>query len=189
MDAFSYLSVLLSIIIGLGITEVLQGYRSLLLSRSHVKLYAPTIIWSALLLVFSAQLWWASFGLASHTEWSFATFGVILLQTVLLYMMSAIVIPDVANAENADLRTHYFREVTPFFTISLLMLASSISKDYMLNGRLPSVPNLSFHAFFAGLAALAIASRKPSVHVTIALGMVFFTIAYIALLFARLGQS
>src|SRR3954447_11069846 len=117
MDAFSYLSVLLSIIIGLAITEILQGYRGLLLSRSRVKLYAPTIIWSALLLVFSAQLWWASSGLASHTEWSFATFGVILLQTVLLYMMSAIVIPEVASRESADLRTHYFREVVPFFTI------------------------------------------------------------------------
>jgi hypothetical protein len=44
VDAFSYLSVLLSIIIGLAITQVLQGYRALLLSRAHVKLYAPPLI-------------------------------------------------------------------------------------------------------------------------------------------------
>ena len=33
MDAFSYLSVLLSIILGLAIAQVLQGYRALLLAR------------------------------------------------------------------------------------------------------------------------------------------------------------
>ena len=189
MDAFSYLSVLLSIIIGLAMTQILQGYRGLLLSRSRVQLYAPTIIWSALLLVFSAQLWWASFGLATHTQWNFATFGVILLQTVLLYMMSAVVLPDVDGAGAIDLRGHYFREVVPFFTISLLMLASSIAKDWMLNGRLPDAANLSFHGFFAGAAMLAITIRNPRFHLIIASAMVLFTIAYIALLFARLGQG
>ena len=44
--AFSYLSVLLSIILGLAIAEILQGYGTLLLSRASVKLYAPPLIWS-----------------------------------------------------------------------------------------------------------------------------------------------
>lgn len=189
MDAFSYLSVLLSIIIGLAITQILQGYRGLLLSRSRVRLYWPTIIWSGLLLVFSAQMWWASFGLASHTQWSFATFGIILLQTILLYMMSAVVLPDAQNTDVIDLRAHYFREVVPFFVISLLMLACSIGKDWMLNGRLPDLANLTFHALFAAFALVAITNRNARIHMVIALAMVLFTITYIALLFAQLGQS
>lgn len=76
-------------------------------------------------------------------------FRVILLQTALLYMMNAVVLPDVPAGENLDLRAHYFREVVPFFTISLLMLVSSIAKDWMLNHRLPEIANLAFHAFFA----------------------------------------
>src|SRR5689334_9251738 len=63
MDAFSYLSVLLSIILGLAITQVLQGYRALLLARGRVRHSATVIIWSLLLLVIFAQAWWASFGL------------------------------------------------------------------------------------------------------------------------------
>ena len=189
MDAFSYLSVLLSIIIGLAITQILQGYRGLLLSRARVRLHGPTIVWSVLLLVFSAQLWWASFGLASHTQWNFATFGVILLQTILLYMMSAIVLPDFPDERVVDLREHYYREVAPFFTISLLMLATSIAKDWLLNDRLPDKTNLAFHALFAALAVVAIATRKPRVHSLIACAMVLFIVAYIALLFAQLGQN
>jgi len=44
MDAFSYLSVLTSIILGLGIQQVLLGYRALILSRKRVRFYAPPLI-------------------------------------------------------------------------------------------------------------------------------------------------
>jgi len=189
MDAFSYLSVLLSIIIGLGIAQVLQGYRVLLLSRSRVRLYAPTLIWSGLLLAFSAQLWWASFGLASHEHWDFATFGVILLQTVLLYMMCAIVLPDIPQSGDLDLKEHYYREVTPFFSISLMMLGVSVIKDFMLNDRLPGRENLAFHSLFAVISIAALSKRRARVHEAMAGAMVLLIFAYVSLLFARLGQT
>jgi hypothetical protein len=187
VDAFSYLSVLLSIIVGLAITEVLQGYRTLLLARSQVVLYGPSLIWSALLLVFAAQFWWASFGLAAHREWSFATFGIILLQTIFLYMMSAIVLPDVPDDGELRLRDHYYRQVTPFFTISLLMLAVSVAKEWMLDDRLPDPTNLGFHAAFATMSVAALSTRRPRVHEALAGGMVLFAFAYIAILFAHLA--
>ena len=65
MDSFSYLSVLLSIIIGLAITQVLQGLRVLMLARETARLYAPSLIWAFLLLLIATQMWWSSFGLAS----------------------------------------------------------------------------------------------------------------------------
>lgn len=188
MDAFSYLSVLLSIILGLAITQVLQGYRALLLSRARVKRYAPPLIWSALLLVFAAQFWWASFGLADHRDWDFAGFGIILLQTILLYMMTALVLPDVPAGESIDLRAHYYREARPFFGIAIAMLAVSLAKDWMIDGELPEAANLGFHAFFAAVSLGAMLIRRPRLHELLAPAMVIFIIAYIALLFARLGQ-
>ena len=44
MDAFSYLSVLLSIILGLAIAQVLQGYRAILLARGRVRLSAAALV-------------------------------------------------------------------------------------------------------------------------------------------------
>jgi hypothetical protein len=35
MDEFSYLSVLLSVILGLAVTQILKGFRGLLLSRAR----------------------------------------------------------------------------------------------------------------------------------------------------------
>jgi len=186
MDAFSYLSVLLSIILGLAITQVLQGYRLLLLSRGRLKLYAPPIIWSALLVIFATQSWWASFGLAGFHGWTFAIFSVILLQAMLLYMMTALVFPDMPAGKTIDLRAHYYREARPFFAIAIAMLCVSIGKDVMVSGKLPTPVNLAFHLFFAIVAAIAIVTRRPRFHEIAAPLMAAFVIVYIALLFSRL---
>jgi hypothetical protein len=187
VDAFSYLSVLLSIIVGLAITQILQGYRGLLLARGRVRFYAPTLIWSAMLLVISAQVWWASFGLTNKRDWTFLQFSTVLLQVVLLYMMAGLVLPDVPAEAPVDLRDHYYRERRPFYGTFLLMLAVSISKDWVLGGRLPAPENLAFHGVFAALGGLALLVRRPRYHeVATPLGALAVAV-YIALLFARLA--
>jgi len=72
MDQFSYLSVLMSIIVGLAITQILKGYRGIVLSRQRVVTYWPTLVWSGSLLVMNVQSWWASFGLREVQNWTFA---------------------------------------------------------------------------------------------------------------------
>lgn len=187
MDAFSYLSVLLSIILGLAITQILMGYRGLLLARGRVRTYAPTLTWSGLLLLISAQNWWASFGLSYHRDWTFLQFSAVLLQTVLLYMMAALVLPDIPASEPVDLRAHYFRERRPFYGAFVLMLLVSISKDWIVGGHLPLPENLAFHGVFLTVSLLAFFIKTPRFHeIATPLGALIMA-AYIALLFFRLG--
>ena len=186
MDEFSYLSVLISIILGLAVQQVLQGYRALILSRRTIRFYAPPLIWSVLLLAMVAQHWWASFDLSDRAEWSFALFATILFQTALIYMMSAIVLPDIPADQPIDLRDHYYREAPAFFGIAIGVILWSLFREYMLEGRLPEPLNLLFHGIFLLLAAIAAAIRRPRIHETFALLMVAVFAAYVALLFARL---
>ena len=90
MDAFSYLSVLLSIILGLAITQVLQGFRGLMLARSRVQAYWPSVAWAILLLVIDVQAWWAMYELRFRHDWSFLGFAVVLAQTVPLYLFTMV---------------------------------------------------------------------------------------------------
>lgn len=186
MDAFSYLSVLTSIILGLGIQQVLLGYRALILSRRRVKFYAPPLIWSVLLLLMVAQHWWASFSLADHADWSFASFATILVQTALIYMMTAIVLPDIPADQEIDLRDHYYREAPAFFGLGVSVIGWSLFREYMLEGALPEALNLFFHGLFGGLAALAMLVRRPRLHEALAALMALLFGIYIALLFTRL---
>lgn len=187
MDAFSYLSVLLSIIIGLAMTQVLQGVRGLLLQRVHVRLYLPSLLWCVVILLMATQSWWASFGLSTYRDWSFATFAMLLAQTTLLYLVAALVLPDFPAGEAVDLRAHYYREARPFFASLLAMLAASFLKDVMLDGHPPIGANLAFHILFAVAALIAIVTKARRYHEALAVVMLALLAIYIAALFNRLG--
>jgi hypothetical protein len=84
MAAFDYLAVLISIILGLAITQVLKGYRGLALARDRVRLFWPTPVWSLVVLLLAVQSWWAMFGLRAVKVWTFGAFSIVLLQAVIL---------------------------------------------------------------------------------------------------------
>ena len=90
MDESSYLSVLISVILGLAVTQILKGFREILLSRSRIRIYWPVVAWAALLLLVCVQSWWAMFELRQYQPWTFAAFAVVLLQTILTYMLAGL---------------------------------------------------------------------------------------------------
>jgi hypothetical protein len=186
MDAFGYLSVLLSIILGLAIAQVLQGYRALLLARGRIHLDPAPLIWSGVILLFAAQAWWASFDLNARHEWDFLDFAVILVQMGLLYMLSAIVLPDVPPEHSVDLAGHFERHRQAFFAFLLAMLVSSAAKDLVLEHRLMSRMNLAFHGVFAAAAVAGILFSGRKAQLALALFGLGSFLTYIAVLFARL---
>jgi hypothetical protein len=187
-DAFAYLSVLLSIIIGLAIAEILQGYGTLLLSRAAVKLYPPPLIWSVMMLVLATHFWWASFGLAGRQSWSFAAFSAVLLQTVMLFMGSALILPKGLPIEGVDLRAHYYRELVPFFSFGLLFIAVGFLKLWLLDDPLKPL-TLFFFGFFSTMTLIGLIFRRPRVHEIIAPVMAVGIAIFIAIMFARLKSA
>jgi hypothetical protein len=186
MDEFSYLSVLLSIILGLAITQILKGFRGLLQSRARVHLYWPALAWAGLLLLIYVQSWWAMFGLRLHHDWTFGAFAIVLLQTIVLYMLAGLVLPDFFGEDIIDLRANYYAHHAWFFSLAVLLGVVSIGKDLVLHGALPEPRNLYFHIAFIVAAAIGAMTRREWYHkvgVLLATGLFGF---YITLLFARL---
>lgn len=186
MDEFSYLSVLLSIILGLAVAEILGGYRRLLQARGRVVLYWPSLLWSFVLLIIYAQTWWAMFGLRSHHHWTFAGFAIVLLHMILLYMLAGLALPDIAPGEAIDLRANYFSQRAWFCGIALGTIAVSLAKDLILGSALPDTMNLAFHMIFAGFAIAGLLTKREWFHKAFAVAMAALFALYIVLLFAQL---
>src|SRR5438552_1135262 len=110
MDEFSYLSVLLSIIIGLAVTQLLTGMRGQMLARARVRGFWPTQVWAGTLLLVCTQTWWAMFDLRNRREWDFSAFAILLAQTIALYLLTGLVYPDFPADKEIDLRGHYFAQ-------------------------------------------------------------------------------
>ena len=185
MDEFSYLSVLLSIIIGLAITQILKGYRGIVLSRARIVPYWPVLLWSVSLLVMNIQSWWASFGLREVQVWTFAKFGIVLVQTILQYLLAAIVLPDFFG-ERVDLRAHYFGHARWLLGLVIGVLCASLLKDLVMTGHLTNPLNLGFHLLIITLAAIGWFVRNETWHKFMAVFFAALFGAYIVVLFARL---
>ena len=184
--SFNYLSVLLSIVLGLAITQVLQGLRGLILTRAKVKLYLPSLIWVGLVLLIAIQGWWASFGMRTQANWTFVALLVIILQAISVYMAAALVLPDVTRDAVVDLRDHYFAHKNWFFGAILASLVFSAAKDLARTGHLPGRMNLGFHVFFAFTIIVAAITRQEWYHKLLAPAAALSILLYITLLFARL---
>jgi hypothetical protein len=186
MDAFSYLSVLISLILGLAITQVLKGFRGLMQARSRLTSYWPAVAWAILVMVIAVQSWWAMFGLREHTDWTFLQFSVVLLQTVAIYLLSAIVLPDFFGDATVSLREHYENHRVWFFSLLVGLIATSIAKTFVIEGKPPEPIDLGFHALFAGAGISGVLIGNPRYHAFLALLGAFSIAAYIALLYTHL---
>jgi len=186
MDEFSYLSVLITIILGLGITQLMTGLGWLIVSRERVRPYWPTVAWVALLLVFHILTWWTMFGLRNYHDWNFLAFLIVLLQPIVLYLLAALILSNLTAESQIDLEANYYANARWFFGLLVLLFCVSLLKDLALYGRFPEKANLAAHVIFMVLGVAAMGTRRKWYHQLLIPMSAVLIGAYIATLFARL---
>ncbi|HEX3944780.1 MAG TPA: hypothetical protein VHW69_11905 [Rhizomicrobium sp.] len=186
MDAFSYLSVLLSIVLGLAVTQLLSGFAALVHARRRIAMYWPVPVQMGATLLITVQVWWAMFGMHNVGRWTFAGFLIVLAQSIAVYLMAAFITPELGGDARIDLREAYFREARWFFGSILAALAISLTKNRVLFGSFQSGLDLDGHAVFAAIALVGLVSRSDIVHKLIAPVSLLAYALYIATLFVRL---
>lgn len=187
-EEFQYLTVLVSIVLGLGITQLLTNVGRLAQARGRVRGYWPAALWVGLLFVILVQSWWAIYGLRDYRGWTFLAFLVVLMTPTSLFLMAALALPevDVRSAETVDLRAHYYAQARWFFAATELVIVSSLLRPLVLGGRIPLDLDRGIQLTFFVLAAVAMVVRREVFHKTFALVGAGLYGAYVALLFARL---
>lgn len=186
MNAFDYLAVLISIVLGLGIANILTGIGDLVRARDRVTPYAPLFIQMGNVFLIHLQMWWSMFGLRHVHNWTFPMFLFTLLQPVLLYLMTTFLVPRVRDEGPVDLRAAYFRERAWFAAALFASVAVSLIRSRLTDGRFPGIPNLVAHAMFATLGVIGFFARSNRVHQVLAPAVTLVMVAYVSLLFFEL---
>jgi hypothetical protein len=101
-------------------------------------------------------------------------------------MMAALVLPDVPHGSEIDLASHYEAQRRPFFTCLVLVVLTSLLKEFMLEGQLPKPLNLSFHTLLAIVALLGFFMRRFALQLSLSLFVAAIFTIYVVVLFARL---
>jgi hypothetical protein len=186
MDEWGFLSVIVSIILGLSITQLLQGISDVINERERVRLYQPAVGWSVLLLIVDVQAWWAMFGYRNHHSWTFLQFSTVLLEVILLYLLAALALPNFAGPAVIDLRANYFKHKAWFFGFLILVLLDSLLKSFVVDGGPPGTLDLGFHLIWITTALIAAVTKSDWYHRAFLYLSYALVLTYIALLFTSL---
>jgi len=186
MSAFDYLSVLFSVILGLAVTEILQGFRALVLARQRVVPFVPALIWGGLMILIVAQVWWGMFGMRSFREWNFAMYGAVVLQSTLMYLAAGVVLPEPPEHGPIDMRAVYFANCRWFFGLMTATIAATFVKDYVTIGHISSSWNAYFLELYFVLSLIATITKSRWYHWFLAPFSIVVIGTYTALLSFRL---
>lgn len=188
MSQLEYLIALISIIVGLGLTDLAQSLRELVRPGRRVQWHWLPLLWAANVFLIVVQLWWASFTVLQEEIFSRAVaFLPFLLFFVGLYLACAFSLPDLGwrtapapksddNAE-LDLEAFYFSEAHRrwFFglLIGLVLLSQAITIPLFLLRKDVSptvvVANAAQNGALAALLGTLIATDRRWVHAAVAL--------------------
>lgn len=132
MSAFEFVTVLISIILGLGITQLLSGIADLIQQWEKVKLYWPHVLWMLMIFVLHVQEWWLTFPLqTSRTIWHLPLFLFQMLYPISLFIAARILFPAANDESCNNLKDFYFRNYRKFFLIVMtLSLLSGIDNVF-----------------------------------------------------------
>ena len=175
---FEYLTVLVSVVVGLSVTSFLTNIVRIIHVRDDVTISWVQLLWAIAILIWTVAFWWFTFVLAEQPNWTFPLFVFLLTYSTLLFFLMALLFPEGVPADH-DYQAQFMRNRFWFFGVLLLFLCVDLFdyvvkhyKDVSIVGHFPyaafigplvvlslialRTENLLFHRVFAVYTVLAL---------------------------------
>ncbi len=182
MSPFEYVTVLSSIILGLGITQIITGIADLVHQWSRVKVYWPHLLWIILVFFLHIQEWWATYELVKLDSIHLPTFLFVLLYPINLFILARLLFPLVQNDGEIDLRSFYlnnFRKV--FLWASILPVLSLLTNVFVTDHPL-STQFVQFIVFCLFVSLVLRKKVSENFHKAFAVALLTMMIAFLAVM-------
>jgi len=131
MSSFEFLSVLISVVVGLGIANLLTGIGRLLHRRDEVQISVTFFAWTIFVFFYMVIYWWTVvFGWQEWQNWNLLYFLFVLVYGILLYLLSVILFPtDMPSSWDPQSSLMNMRHW--FFGIFLLLILVEAADSYL----------------------------------------------------------
>jgi hypothetical protein len=162
MNLFEFLMILLSLIVGLGLAEILSGIARSLKSEGLRGLSWAHGAATLTLFIGLLQTFWESWGLASIESWSFPAMLLMLGSPILLFLIAHIMFPEPES--NISLDDHYFERTRLIWAlVGLTVIVGTLFRPLAFGMPLWVFDNLSSVPTIFACALLSFVN-KPLLH-------------------------
>jgi hypothetical protein len=125
MAMFEYVMVLASVIIGLGVTHLLQGVATIVQHPKRKPAYWVHLIWVAFIFFNTVFWWWWQFGYRSVETWTLQLYLFVVLYAVVMYINCAVLIPTDMDGY-ADFKDYFYSKRRWIFGGLLIFLSMDV---------------------------------------------------------------
>jgi hypothetical protein len=115
-DLFSFILVMVSLVLAIGVTHLVHGVASLIRLRGSTRLEPLPLAWAANLFLVAAIYWWSLWDFRS-VDWRFHHFFYLLLAPTLLHVAASLLVSTDAVAAGENLRSEFGRIRVPFMVV------------------------------------------------------------------------
>ncbi len=132
MSPFEYVTVLISIVLGMGITQIVSGFANIVIRWEKVKTYWPHTVLCILVFILHIQDWWATYELLKFNQWRLPTFLFFILYPVNLYILTRILFPQRWSTSANDLKAFYFLNFRKIYLFMIFLPVHSIIDNHFI---------------------------------------------------------
>lgn len=171
MNAFTPISTIISLVLGLGVTRMLLGLVAVFRSRKRAAVDWLPLAWAAIIFLTQMQYWWAVTHMPDALDdWTFPGFLALTGFTGLLFVCGALLLPQAEMLEEESLRTFFEAEgkwALPFLSL-FFALSLVVNAVYFEVGLLEPWAVLNLIATLLPLIVYRSASRMLQAAITLA---------------------
>jgi hypothetical protein len=133
MSPFEYLSAFISILLGLGITQLITGVADLFVRNSRPSFYWLHSMWVVLVFFLHIQEWWSLYELRNEV-WSLPGFLFQLLYPITLFLLARLLFPYgmETSGEPKSLRVFYFEHYRTFFFLISFLAVNALLENHFV---------------------------------------------------------
>ncbi len=186
MALFEFLMILMSLIIGLGLAQLLSGIAHTL-KTVGVKGFYPTHSAAVLTIFFALlQTFWEIWGLKGIVVWSFHAMLLMLAGPILLFVIAYVLYPDDQSQTNLD--EYYFDNIRVFWPLAAFTaFISTIFRPLAFEISLFTVDNLSAVPIMIICLILTFTKQRLVHHIGV--WLIFFALCADTLIFSGTIQQ
>jgi hypothetical protein len=162
---------LISIVVGLGLTELLLTFYHLVRARRRVRWDALALAWALLILIAVVNYWWGIRAImAGASGWTSGTFMLTMISPVCIFLACAAALPRVEADAPIDMKAAYAQERAAFLIFFLAYQAGNWIIDLAgLTDSLPAIVAIHRSIVCAALIMALVARSRAWDWVAVAL--------------------
>ena len=126
ISPFEYVSILVSLILGLGITQLLGSFSDLLYNHKKITFYGPHSIWVLFILFLHIQDWFITYQLKDLKVWYLPQLVFVLLYPITLFTTAKMLLPSNDKEEQYNMVTFYNSQFPVIFILVSVNIFLSI---------------------------------------------------------------